>query len=532
MLEKGGESLIDLQVQIKKSGGNCFDDVMQTVTGWYHRTFRMMHANGLKFAFHPRDDALQTIGARMQVDFQTVFPLMETFHGLQMRMHQHISPEDAYMLIEEQLRDGNPVILAQDDYFNPGDPNFGVRHATHHLMVVTGLDSSNGLYYIDPFFERPKSVLPYDLFLQGFDRCITVSPVTSEVPDGASMKEALRTLVKEELEGDTAAAMQALADAMPAIRMEEETKGCASFGDSLLFLRYGALNTARRNYSHMLRYLAEHAASPSLNTIADQFELLANRWMIMIGHLTKLNTMTKQNEHNSPAYDTVTTGLATKIRDASEAELRVLEGLYEKLANEGQSSEPVAVSSTEQHQRSPVTNIVHLDLVPYFNARAIENDAGTADFDSEGYCFSRDGVPEGTLDIEDMSFAFPAIELDDGDNLICQGQTIELPEGEFNGLMLLGCCEFGSYREAITVDFADGSSEELSFGFSDWWTYTPVDGEVIAWRSNVIRRGKGKQTAETYIYAKKKSFQTGNSPVRLHLPDLSTIHIFGISLWQ
>ncbi|WP_213412296.1 BtrH N-terminal domain-containing protein [Xylanibacillus composti] len=525
--------MIDLHVQIKKSGGNCFDDVMETVSGWYNRSCRMMHADGLKFAFHPASPEMPTIGARMQVDFQTVFPLMETFHGLRMRMHQHISPEEAFSLIKGQLEAGNPVILAQDDYYNPGDPNFGVRHATHHLMIVTGCEpDTKGLYCIDPFFERGRSLLPYDLFAQGFDRCITCTPVATKAADGVFMKAALRDIVKEELRGKSAAAMLALAEALPAIRMEDETKGCATFGDSLLFLRHAALNTSRRNYSHMLRYLAVHADSPSLYGTADVFELLANRWMIIIGHLTKLNNLAKQEEGGTASQETVIRGLMAKIAEASEAEIEALEILHNQLGHDERAFNQREVAAAVHHEEVAVKEIVPVDLVPYFHTRAIENDAGTANFDSEGYYFSREGAPEGTLRVADMLFAFPALALDDRDNLVCQGQAIDLPDGEFQGLMLLGCCEFGSYRESLTVEFADGSSEDLPFGFSDWWTYTPVDGEIIAWRSNVMRLGKGKQAAETYMYAKKKSFRTRNTPVRLHLPDLSTIHIFGISLWK
>lgn len=530
---KGGGSLIDLQVQIRKSGGNCFDDVMETVTSWYNRSYRMMHAKGLKFAFHPMSSEKPTIGARMQVDFQTVFPLMESFHGLRMRMHQHISPEEAYGLIVDQLSASNPVILAQDDYYNPGDPNFGVRHATHHLIVATGFDpDTKGLYCIDPFFERDKRLLPYDLFVQGFDRCITFSTVASSPPDNDFIKSSLREIVKDELRGETAAAMHAMAAALPTIRMEEETRGCASFGDSLLFLRFGALHTARRNYCHMLRYLADQTASPSLHAIADSFQLVANRWMIMIGHLTKLNTLSKESESDPASKEAVIRGLSAKIIDASEAEIKALKALYERLGQEETVEAQLEIAATVQQEDCTVQEIVPIDLVPYFHKRAIDNDAGTADFDSEGYCFSREGVPKGTLQVEDMSFTFPAFQLEEYDNLVCQGQIIALPMGQFKGLMLLGCSEFGSYQDILTIEFADGTSEELPFGFSDWWTYTPVDGESIAWRSHVIRRGKGKQAAETYMYAKKKSFRTGNRPVRIQLPDLPTIHIFGISLWK
>ncbi|GIQ70594.1 BtrH N-terminal domain-containing protein [Xylanibacillus composti] len=526
--------MIDLNIQPRKNGGNCFDDVLDTVTHWYGKDFRMVHAEGLKFAFHPASPGKPTLGTRMQLDFQRAFALMETFHGLRMKLHRELSPQEAIRLMEEQLRDGHPVIFAQDDHYNPWSPNYGLRHDAQHMMIAIGIDpATKGLLCIDPFFEREKSTLAYDLFEQGFDRCITVQPVEPSVADNAAILARLRELVREELDqGMTAAGMRALAEALPGVDIEEETRGIATFGHCLLFVGMGALIMARRNYALMLRYLAERAAKPSLHGSADAFDQLVNRWTIIRGQLTKLYSQTRQGRKDGAAQDAITSDMAEKIIAASQAENVALEALHELLGKEDKLGEGEAATEAVDANALTVEQLIHVDLIPYLTARAIENHADTANIDGEGYYFSREPVPQGILHAADMSFAFPAHELDAYDSLLCEGQVIELSAGPCKGIMLLGCSTFGDYQSALTVEFDDQSALDLKFGFSDWWTYTPVDGEIIAWRSKARRRGTGELPTETNLYAKKIPFPAVRTPVRLRLPDLPNIHLFGITLWK
>jgi len=526
--------LIDLNIQPIKNGGNCFDDVLHTVTNWYGLDFRMVHAEGLKFSFHPASLDKPTLGMRMQLDFQSAFGLMETFHGLRMRLHRQLPPQEAIRLLEEQLGSGHPVIFALDDHYNPWSPNFGLRHDAQHMMIAIGFDpETRGLLCIDPFFEREKSMLSYNLFEQGFDRCITVEPVEPAVKDSTSVLDRLREFVRGELDQRiTEAGMQALAEALPGLRLEEETRGCATFGHCLLFVSLGALIMARRNYALMLHYVAEATDKPSLSTVADECDQLVNRWTVIRGHLTKLYSQSRHGKDNAAAQDALTSQMAEKIHSASKAEIQMLETLYDLLGKADRMVEAREAVKTSNVEMLAAQHWVHVDLIPYFHTRAIENDADTADIDGEGYHFARGPAPHGVLSLADMSFAFPARELDDYDSLLCEGQVIDLPAEPSKGIMLLGCSSFGDYQAMLTVAFDDKSTLDLKFGFSDWWTHTPVDGEIIAWRSKAMRRGMGELPTETNLYAKKISFSAVRTPVRLHLPDLSNIHLFGLTLWR
>ncbi|MCD1261447.1 hypothetical protein B5M42_021835 [Paenibacillus athensensis] len=520
------DTLIDLNPI--KTGGDCFDDVIVTVDSKFQLGYRMMYAEALRFAFD-NSNPEQTIGARMQTNFLSYFRLLKQYSGYSLYIHRNLTMQEGLQKITEQLAKGNPIGLFIDSFYNPWDIKFQREHFLLHAMLVVGFNSAtHALICVDPFFEQKNVELPFELFEQGYHAVMTIEPGE---PDVKNAQEAMLELRKqlEEVIDIVPQGFTAFRDAFPTINFAEEMRGLAQFGESLLFIRFNSIVNGRRNYANMLEYLAVKYNLPKLNDFAEQLRKIGNEWNIVRGFITKMNVLARNNNHH-----TMMSNLQDKITANIEAETALLHKLKEALAQaEAGNDISVALPSEEQAANLTVTSVEHLDISHLFTVRGFDNADHTADFDTENYYYSREDLPaDHILRTEDMSFYLPALLDEPFDNLVSLGQVIELPEGPYRGFLTLGSSDMGSYFDVITVEYTDGTSEQLTYGFPDWWAFIQMGNERVALKTGLYRRGEGKLNKEVCLFANKSVFTPGKTAKRLILPTMPNIHLFALSLWS
>jgi beta-glucosidase len=183
----------------------------------------------------------------------------------------------------------------------------------------------------------------------------------------------------------------------------------------------------------------------------------------------------------------------------------------------------------------------------YDNAGISDNsDPAAADFDGTGESFSAQALALGTptalpqggqATIGGTTFTWPAVASGTPDNIIADGQTVEVP-GSGTELGFLGAGAFGSATGAGTITYTDGSTQSFSISLADWWNNAPVAGDEIATTTSSWNYQSSTQTPHPVsIYYASVPLEQGKTVASVTLPTVSSgagngvnaMHIFAIA---
>jgi hypothetical protein len=131
-----------------------------------------------------------------------------------------------------------------------------------------------------------------------------------------------------------------------------------------------------------------------------------------------------------------------------------------------------------------------------------------------------------------MKFRVPEIKGAQFDNITCTGQVLEVPQGIYGYLLILGCAEWGNFSDTLAVEFDDGDTEVIKIEFTDW-ANIPVFGEKTAWQGQGAERTKDGihiMNLSLHLFAKPFPIRTEKQVRSIKLPDCPNLHFFAITL--
>ncbi|KAH8901373.1 tissue alpha-L-fucosidase [Thozetella sp. PMI_491] len=189
---------------------------------------------------------------------------------------------------------------------------------------------------------------------------------------------------------------------------------------------------------------------------------------------------------------------------------------------------------------------VQLDLAPYFNNKAFGKYPGEASFDTthRSYPIPNDLAPDGiyTSSLTGLSYAFPGYTGAKGqlDNVICTGQSITVPEGNYFSVSMLVASDVPRTTVSDAVEFTYTSNgaktvvaEELRAPPA--WTWTILTRGEIVLPFGYTADGVDYNTSQIFEWT--SAVRPGDNLQSITLPnttdaDSGRIHVFAISLWQ
>jgi hypothetical protein len=172
--------------------------------------------------------------------------------------------------------------------------------------------------------------------------------------------------------------------------------------------------------------------------------------------------------------------------------------------------------------------------VPYpslsdaFNNPGISDDSTTTagNLDGGGFSYSAQALaangltPGAAITHDGVAFTWPGAQPGTPDNVVAGGQTIAL-SGSGTTLGLLGAGDYGAASGSGTITYTDGSTQQFTVGFPDWWSNTaPASGDILA-TDPYINTPSGRQNQQDSIYYVGIPLQAGKTVKYLTLPDLS-----------
>jgi alpha-L-fucosidase len=174
-------------------------------------------------------------------------------------------------------------------------------------------------------------------------------------------------------------------------------------------------------------------------------------------------------------------------------------------------------------------------LSALFNNHAIGNAAGQANFDGSGYAYPGDQMPQsGSITLGGIAYLFPNYSSGANDNVAAVGQTITLPQGQYQQVSLLTAASYGPASGTVTINYTDGSSSTATLNAPDWYS-----GPAGAVDASYRYSPSGTDQHAVHIYAVQLSIDPSRTASSLVLPNTAlpaantaSLHVFALTLIQ
>lgn len=175
-----------------------------------------------------------------------------------------------------------------------------------------------------------------------------------------------------------------------------------------------------------------------------------------------------------------------------------------------------------------------LDLAPYFDNDGISTSHATADggFNVWQNTFPAEDLPPGgaLVEVGGVEFRFPPTEDGALNNVVCNGQLIPAPPGDYDWLYVLAAGERRS-EDPVWLHYETGATDPEWLRVSDFWPGPPRFGEIPAFRCRSMHYPRHVQTnLEPTIWLQRVPVTRFDRLVSVRLPENRSLHLFAATL--
>jgi predicted alpha-1,2-mannosidase len=162
-------------------------------------------------------------------------------------------------------------------------------------------------------------------------------------------------------------------------------------------------------------------------------------------------------------------------------------------------------------------------------ATVAQSDQGT--FDGVGWSFDADLLPAaGPVTWDGVTYAAPDPTGTALNFVDAHGQSLLLPATSHGALRLVAAAHHGSVTAAVTVQYTDGTSADLTINVGDWAGGTPAGTTVVLDMPHRIRAGQGVDGPSVRLFGQSLALDSTKTLRSLSLPDDPRIGIYAITL--
>ena len=175
-----------------------------------------------------------------------------------------------------------------------------------------------------------------------------------------------------------------------------------------------------------------------------------------------------------------------------------------------------------------------LDLGGHYTNDGIseEGDFDDGDFDGGGWAYAGDTMPpSGPFTSGGVPFEFPGYGPGVKNSVEAGGQTLPLAAGAYDEIKLLAAAHNGNPSATATVNYTDGTSQDVTLALTDW-AGSPAFGESVAVAADHRHNQSGDTNPPVNIWVQTLTIDGEREAESLTLPDEDRIHLFGVSLKQ
>lgn len=513
----------------------CEERILSTVATSFYRSHEMIFAGVWNFRYlmaskrHP-----DKIGIRIHIDYSSLNIFLEKYHGIKTIK---LNTNNTRKIVEDILAEleNNKIVQVEIDRFYVREikEEERLRHIISPFIIM-GYDNNKGFILIDVHIAEGSQYksISIENFLSGCKNCYKYCLVKDEQNE-ISLEEILditinnighsrRTFIEME-------------------QMAEDVKFKFSFSTEIegylepLYVPFHfslyKLYRSRMVFANTLQYINKCNDIKLFEQIINRLKFLSLQWDMLRNNYIKMFYKNAINNNSSI--------MADKILQNAELE----EKTYNEFINTINNRENILTNKIITGKANDILieknnsekNLTFLDISHYFNNKGFGDlsDGCNADLTKLGHYYYKSEFPETGI-LEDGNNFFK-VYADEGaiyDNISCEKQIINILPGDYKEIRFLGCSEYGSNYDNITLKYKDGTEKEHFFGFPDW-ILPPLYDEKIMWTGKSIQINENiKQIIgnDVYLYSTAIHIKDSLDLECIVLPDCKNLHIFAITV--
>lgn len=499
---------------------NCLEDLIVSVLNWKKRDYKMMYMNSWYFKYYI-DDAENAVSARLKFNSNNNFDILKKYHGVSLSLITKDKILDINEIIKTQINSDKPLIVFVDTYFCDWIDHTYLKIHSEHAFLITGIDNEFfSLVDCSPLVKNKK--LPFAFLEKAFHGKI-LTFTFEEVPPQANISEVFNDLLKNIPSKNDLENICNFSDDLKNINADEEIyKYKNNIFSCEFFSRIQESARGRKKFAELMIFLAKKYNIKSFSNIYQEFTGIANKWLMIRGMLIK-------SSYNNTYYS-ILPRVQNILREIKNDEERLLLNILnlsldtKKLDNSD--------NFTSNMKKRKITEFKSINLEKIYNNKGFgkESEGG---FSGDAVFLKEDFILERVWAINGVGFQFPDVKTSKLDNIVCNGQILSIQSvNKYNKLYILGCSEWGSYVDRITLIY-ESFSEEKDIFLSDWGIEKPIfTNETIIWNGHALARENGENPYKfkVNLYASYININDKENLKSIILPNCENMHIIAMTL--
>jgi alpha-L-fucosidase len=183
--------------------------------------------------------------------------------------------------------------------------------------------------------------------------------------------------------------------------------------------------------------------------------------------------------------------------------------------------------------KAAATSAIPVSLSSFFNNKGAGSASGKANFDGSGYAYPANQLPaSGQQTLNGVPYLFPNYSANANDNVVALGQSITLPQGQYQQASVLTASSYGPTSGTVTIHYTNGSTSTATLNSPDWYSGS---SDVINTTSRYTPTGTDPHAV--HIYASQVSIDASRVVASLTLPNsaspaanIASLHVFALTL--
>lgn len=506
----------------------CLDDCLATYAGYVGTNYEFAYLDAMRIAFRKEESRQKGIGRSIDYNIKTEENLNQYVGIRREKLNQNY--EEALHTIQNETKEGTVFQIGICGYSCPWDWRYGeINEGVHSMFAVSWDENEQKIHCVDPYYEKQSVDLDYEDFKKGFQ---TITRITYNESEEFNLECVLKEKLNELIKNGHVQSLNEMADSLEkefSLKLEIRDYDENEFLDMEEIQHRIYLNDAMQEIAHnrvrfavLLNKMEKHNSAYA-DLTKDALNL-AEKWNSV--RMMLIKKVFARKTSNLSEY------LAKKVKAVAEEEEIFIQKTIQML-----SGKTVDFEKNHIEKNMVVGNKVEfIPLENYFNNEGIGcYGSDTADLNNSGEYFISDQFKSAN-EIKCKEMPFYLLDKQEGkaDNIACSKQRIPVKTGKYTTLAILGCSEWGNYKDDFTICYSDGATENVSVKFPDWVPELEFgEPENIAFKAEkaeVLINGKLIGTEECNMYMECASVNGDKEIDSIILPECINMHVFAMTM--
>lgn len=430
--------------------------------------------------------------------------------------------------IIEKLRSGISICISILGYYCPWDWRYREIKEGAHAFFITDYDEINDLFTcLDPYYEKKDVLLHGENIRNGF-QSFREFFIVNDVKVYPSLK-LLMNVLADIISRNVIDSFKCLGEGIKEnFQLNKEIEDFNEEYDYSIDEIHGKMYLNQKlkeivhncvRFSVVLRKYAEWFpmhAQEFLQT-ADEMKIISEKWEMIRYQLLKMLFASN--------YQKISESICRRIFILVDEE----KDLIEKVMHIANSKNELRTIGQGAVYRSGA--IEYIDITSYFNNKGVSSqESQLADFNGIG-----EFILEHSFENISSDFKLPDYKMNCYDNISCMQQVVNIEHVDYyTEVLLLGCSEWGTYKDYFTIIHEDNTQEKILVELYDWTPNLLDEFECLelvqCMKTTLGETGKENIAEKCFIYILSRRINAQKKVKAVKFPECENMHVFALSL--